>query len=150
MPRSPLFAAPDGRQQGFGMIEIVVSMFLLALLAIAFLPLLVQSLQVSVQNARLATATQLASSQIDAVRSAGGTCTGIAASAVLPPVVDERGGTLVSARTLEWFDSNGDAVTRCPDTFPATVRVSAVVASAAEPAVNLATVVTIVYVKSAG
>ncbi|MFO7691343.1 MAG: type II secretion system protein, partial [Cryobacterium sp.] len=65
MPRSPRSlpcAVRDAREQGFGMIEIVVSMFLLALLSIAFLPLLVQSLQVSVQNARLATATQLASS----------------------------------------------------------------------------------------
>jgi len=142
-------AAPDsGREQGFGMIEILVSMFLLALLAMAFLPLLVQALQVSVTNVSAALAVQLASSQIEEVRGSGGTCTGIEASAIVAPVVDNRGTTLVADRTLEWFGSDGEATAGCPDSFPATVRVTARVASAADPSVNLATVVTIVYVKS--
>ena len=60
----------SGEQSGFGIIEIVISMFLLGLLATAFLPLLVQGLKQSAANATLATATQLANDQIELARSA--------------------------------------------------------------------------------
>ena len=59
------------------MIEIVVSMLLLSLLAIAFLPMLVTSLRVSVSNATLASATQIVAAEMDNIRSLGMTCTDV-------------------------------------------------------------------------
>jgi len=41
MENTPTEAASDTNDKGFGLIEIVVSMFILAILAIAFVPLLV-------------------------------------------------------------------------------------------------------------
>ncbi|MFC5928085.1 hypothetical protein D6T64_10280 [Cryobacterium melibiosiphilum] len=68
-------------EAGFGLIEIVVSLFLLGILAIAFLPLIVQSLQVSVVNASIATATQLVSDEIERARAQGTVCSALPASA---------------------------------------------------------------------
>ena len=77
------------REAGFGMIEIVVSMLLLSLLAIAFLPMLVTSLRVSVSNTTLASATQLVATQMDGMRSVGTNCANLATRA--NRVLDEFG-----------------------------------------------------------
>ncbi|MGH1525679.1 type IV pilus modification PilV family protein [Leifsonia sp. L25] len=58
-------AADEG---GFGIAEVLVAMFLLAVIAVAIIPILVQGLRLSVQNATVATATQLANQQIEQVR----------------------------------------------------------------------------------
>jgi len=81
------------RESGFGVIEIIVSMFLLALLAIAFLPLLITSLQVTVTNAQVATATQLVTRQLEQIGAAGSSCSAVKALvAVTPaPVADPNG-----------------------------------------------------------
>ncbi|KGJ82349.1 hypothetical protein GY21_00845 [Cryobacterium roopkundense] len=50
---------------GFGLIEIAVSMFLLALLAVAFLPFLVQGVRQSSANGTLATGTQLVNKEME-------------------------------------------------------------------------------------
>lgn len=78
---------------GFGLVEIVISMFLLALLAVAFLPLLIDALRASARNATAATATQLVSEQLDAVSLLPRTCSALAAfeSAAVPTVTDARG-----------------------------------------------------------
>ena len=85
------------RQTGFGVIEIVISMFLLGLMATAFLPLLIQGLRLSATNATFATATQLANDQIELVRSAT-TCSTLAASSTT--VVDPRNVPLLVERTV--------------------------------------------------
>ena len=59
---------------GFGIVEVIVSMFLLSIMAMAFLPVLVQSLQVSKVNASIATATQLLSADLDRARASGPVC----------------------------------------------------------------------------
>jgi len=59
---------------GFGLVEIVVSMFLLALLSLVFLPVLIQGLQISARNTTLATATQLVNRQIDLANAAAPDC----------------------------------------------------------------------------
>lgn len=87
----------SGDDRGFGVIEIVISMFLLGLLATAFLPLLVQGLKQSASNATIATATQLASSQIELARSAT-KCTELTATSTT--VVDSRNVSLLVARTI--------------------------------------------------
>ena len=87
--------------RGFGLIEIVVSMFLLGLLAAAFLPLLIQGLKQSAANATLATATQLANDQIELVRSAT-KCSelGLPTAITTTTVVDPRNVTLSVVRTV--------------------------------------------------
>lgn len=129
------------RESGFGMIEIVVSMFLLGLLAIAFLPLLVTSMKTTVVNSSVATATQLVNQQMDQARAAGATCTLITAfgSAPLsagPP--DERGVSYLPSRD----------VGPCPSSYPGTVtiKVSVSVVGAAFAPV---TATTLVFLKSA-
>jgi Tfp pilus assembly protein PilV len=92
---------------GFGMIEIVVSMFLIAVLTIAFLPLLIQGLRVSATNTTLATATQLVSQQLDKTRAQGTTCAVFATYAA------------VTVGNLQSHRSRG----ACPVTYPGTVLV---------------------------
>ncbi len=62
--------------KGFGLIEIVVSMFMLALLSIAMLPLLITSVQQSARNAAAATASQLVQQTLEADQGKT-TCSGI-------------------------------------------------------------------------
>ena len=85
---------------GFGLIEIVISMFLLAVLAMAFLPLLVQSLKQSAANATLVTATQLVNERLELVQSAGGTCSSIGAFAVDSTFDDAQGVTIALSTTV--------------------------------------------------
>ena len=89
------------RENGFGVIEIVISMFLLALLAAAFLPLLIQGLKQSAANATFVTATQLANDQIELVRSAT-KCSelGLPTTTTTTTVVDPRNVTLSVVRTV--------------------------------------------------
>jgi prepilin-type N-terminal cleavage/methylation domain-containing protein len=79
--------------RGFGMIEIVVSMFLIALIAVAFIPVLVQGMRISVVNTSIATATQLVSQSMEKVRTEVKTCADLRKFAAEPisPVVDKRG-----------------------------------------------------------
>jgi type II secretory pathway pseudopilin PulG len=65
---------PDDGERGFGMMEIVISMFLLGLLAMFFLPVLITSLQVSATNSTMAVAAQLASGQLEEARAKGSLC----------------------------------------------------------------------------
>lgn len=54
---------------GIGLIEIVISMLLLAILATALVPVLVQGLRQASSSATLATATQLANDELERARS---------------------------------------------------------------------------------
>lgn len=56
-------------EHGFGMIEVVVSIFMLGLLAIAFIPVLIQGVRTTSANSTLATATQLVNQSIEQLRS---------------------------------------------------------------------------------
>ena len=90
------------KESGFGVIEIVVSMFLLALLAVAFLPLLITSLQVTVTNARVATASQLVTKQLEQVGAAGSSCSAVKAFvAVNPAPVADPNGELQPRHSLD-------------------------------------------------
>lgn len=90
-------AAPSREESGFGMIEIVISMFLLALLALAFLPLLVQGVKQSSSNSTLAAATQLVNNEMELARSRT-TCSSLTTTSY--PVTDSRGVTLQVARNV--------------------------------------------------
>lgn len=80
--------------EGFGLVEIVVALFMLAILSVAFLPLLIQGLQVSADNATRATGTQILHDRLEAVRSQSVKCTEVRtalAGTVTSTVVDPRG-----------------------------------------------------------
>lgn len=121
-------------EDGLGLIEIVVSMFMLALLAMAFLPVLTQGLLASVENARLATATQAANASVEAARAVPFTaCAGVLALAGVSTVPDGRGGTLTVERSVSCDASNSD-----PE------RITVVVKDPARPGVELVRVTTFV------
>ena len=71
-------ATRSGQDDGIGMIEIVVAMFIIAVLALSFLPVLMQGLTSTEKNAQYATASQIASAQMELARtSARGSCAAV-------------------------------------------------------------------------
>lgn len=122
------------------MIEIVVSMFLLALLAVAFLPLLITALKTTVQISSVATSSQLVSRQLDAVRALLPNCSSISAFDDVPVV------TTTSAEGVVYQPYR--KVLSCPPTYPGVVNVSAWVTEAGKSK-KLSEATTLVYVRSA-
>jgi type II secretory pathway pseudopilin PulG len=121
----------QGRQshdeRGFGLIDIVVAMFLLVVVSVAVLPLLVQGLNLSSTNATLAAASQLANQQIELVRPQS------LCSSIVPATttVATQGVTLRVSRTI----GSSCPIIGYPITVPVSVSVTrtdtnAVVASA--------------------
>lgn len=108
--------------EGIGLIEIVVSMFLIALLAMAFLPLLIQSLKATTTNTTASIATNLVTQQLEQLRTVPTTCTAVSAFLATDPaaVTDDRGVVLAIDRQL---------VGACPATYPGTVKVRVAVSS---------------------
>lgn len=104
---------PADDESGFGLVEIVVSMFMLAILALAFLPLLINGLKTSAANATLATATQLVNEQMQDA-SAASTCSAVTSLAGVQSTTDPRNVTIQLTTT----------VAACP-TGTGTVRVVA-------------------------
>jgi prepilin-type N-terminal cleavage/methylation domain-containing protein len=89
----------DGGEAGFSLIEIMVSMLLLAVLAVAILPTLVGSLKNAAMNATLATATGLVNQQLESARShIPSTCRSLVASDFT--LTDSRGVEMRVARTV--------------------------------------------------
>lgn len=115
---------------GIGLVEIVISMFLLALLAVSFLPLLVDALRASVRNSSVATANSLMSEQLDSASAVGRTCDALVAwaAASVPTLTDERGTVYTPDRV----------VIGCPAAaYPATARVTVSVDVSLDPAITL-------------
>lgn len=133
-------------EDGFGVIEVVVSMFLLSILSVSFIPLLVNSIKSTGKNTTIATATQIVNQEIEgarAVRSPTATspsCLDITnfLSVTIASTTDPRGVTLIP----KW-----DA-TSCPATYPGVVRarVSVTRSGSTTP---MAQAVTLIYVASA-
>ncbi|CAN5138954.1 hypothetical protein BH09ACT3_BH09ACT3_06760 [soil metagenome] len=126
-------------EKGLSLIEIVVSMFLLALLALAFLPMIIQSLTLTRSNTTLATASQLVNRELDLARSQAPTCAGLTsfAAAVVPVTTDQRGVALQPQRSVT-----------CPASYPGTARfTSTVVISGTTTAVSSS--VTLIFVSAA-
>lgn len=127
---------------GFGLVEIVVSMFILSLLALAFLPLLIQGVTVAAHNRVLATATQLIHDQIEQARAIG-TCDALAAfgASVSQPNADF---TLVRSVS----HSEDSTLDPCAISYPGVVKLHLTVTEAGEADV-LVEVTTLVMVHSA-
>lgn len=137
---SSTFRATDSGDTGFGLVEIVISMLLLALLSIAFLPLLIGALQTSVRNATVATANQLLSEQLDQLQTTARTCSAFDAfeAESVATTTDPRGTQYTPQRV----------VSACPATFPGSVTVTLRVVVVGQPDVDLETV-TFAVVESA-
>ena len=119
--RSPaLDLREDARNAaGFGLVEIVVSMFLIGIIAVAFLPLLIQSVLISADNITVATATQMVNSELEVARSQASTCTALANFTAETPVTmtDSRGVELHPYRALG----------SCPSELPGTISFTSTV-----------------------
>lgn len=133
-------------EAGFGVIEVVVSMFLLGMMSVSFVPLLLNSWKDTGANTTIATATQIVNEQIEgarAVRSASAStpsCADVIAylQVTLPPVIDPRGITLQP----EWNP------TTCPTLYPGVVRASVEVLRVGVTT-PIASAVTFIYVGTA-
>lgn len=133
-------------EEGFGIIEVIVSFFLLAVSTMSFIPVLVSSWTDTGKNTTIATATQIVNEQIEgarAVRSPGFTspsCHDVTQflEVTLAPVTDPRKVTL----RPQW-----DATT-CPSTYPGVVRARVSVTRSGD-ATPIASAVTLIFVLSA-
>lgn len=142
LPRPSAHALEDG----FGVVEVVISMFLLSLLSVSFIPLLVNSIKSTGKNTTIATATQIVNQQIEgarAVRSPTATtpsCQDVTnfLNVTIASVTDPRGVTLLP----KW-----DA-TSCPSAYPGVVRARVSVTRSGSPIV-VAQAVTLIFVASA-
>ena len=133
-------------EDGFGVIEVVVSIFLLSLLSVSFIPLLVNSIKTTGKNSTIATATQIVNQEIEgarAVRSPTSTmpsCLDVTnfLNVTIATVTDPRGVTLLP----KWDP------TTCPTSYPGVVRARVSVTQAGSPDV-VAQAVTLIYVAAA-
>lgn len=62
------------RDAGFSLVEIVVSMFLIGIIAVSVLPVLIQTLRASALNITVATSAQMLNEEFDAARAAVNNC----------------------------------------------------------------------------
>jgi type II secretory pathway pseudopilin PulG len=122
-------------EDGFGIVEVVVSMLVLAILAIAFLPVLIQGIRQSASNASVATATQLVNEKLQLAQASGPTCTNISVIAGEEDFLDDYGVTIHVTTT----------VGTCP-AGTGTVEV-AVTAVRTDTAATLAAAETLVFVQ---
>lgn len=133
-------------EDGFGTIEVVVSLFLLSLLSVSFIPLLVNSIRSTGKNTTIATAAQIVNQEIEgarAVRSPTSTtpsCLDITSflNVTLASVTDPRGVTL----SPKWDSPI------CPASYPGVVRARVSVTRSGSATI-VAQAVTLIYVASA-
>jgi prepilin-type N-terminal cleavage/methylation domain-containing protein len=121
---------PDDR--GFSVVEILIAMFLLALVAVSLLPALWQGIQYSSQQSAVATATRELNSLVEEAR-ANPTCASLSSVALAKTVTDGAGRTITTS----------GSVGTCPaPSKTVTLALTAVDASGG----SLATTTAIVYV----
>jgi len=134
------------RVQGFGIIEVLISLALLSIISIAFVPLLLNSVKSAAGNTTIATATQIVNREIEGVRAVRSptatapSCYDVTQylQVTLASVVDPRGVVLIPR-----WDS-----TTCPSNYPGTVRARVSVSRSGQNS-PVAQAVTLVFVKAA-
>jgi len=125
---------------GIGLVEIVISIFLLGLLAVSVLPLMVNAMTTSRIYAEVATAGQLVGQEIERVRALPAPMSCAAIEALEGPgaeVTDTRGARYQPELV----------VGECPAAYPGVVSVTSEVTDAVSGD-SLASAVTSVYVAS--
>jgi prepilin-type N-terminal cleavage/methylation domain-containing protein len=136
-------ARSRANDEGFTLIEIVVAMFILALVAVALLPLLINGTKQAAQSAAVASATQIVNAQLSYARAAGPTCSAIltAASPAVGNKSSYRGVPLQLA-----YSVGACPTTPAPTaTTPGTIQVTATV-TRTDTGKTLATATTLIYV----
>lgn len=125
------------RDEGISLVEVVIAMMLLAILAISFLPVLIQGLQTAAVNSTRATANQLVNLQLETARSQGGDCSLITdlEFAAVSPVIDKRNVTLLTTRDAGL----------CPGVYPGTLSFTVTV-TRQDTGAELASATTLIYV----
>ena len=94
-------AAHKETEDGFGLIETMIAMLLIAILSVAFFPVLVQGLKTSTANATRAIATQILAEELEQLRDSGSICSAVKAFvASVPPAVPNQSGSLQASRAL--------------------------------------------------
>jgi type II secretory pathway pseudopilin PulG len=93
-------APASASDEGLGLVEIVVAMFVLAVLSLALLPLLIFGMQASARNTTLAAASQLANDRINIAQSRGPICADVLVVAGDVTLVDPRGVELIATTTV--------------------------------------------------
>ena len=101
---------------GFTIVEVMIALFILAIIAVMVFPAFAGALKQSSRNTTLATAAQLAGQQIDDARSRTATCSALQAWSIetIAPVVDSRSVS---------FQPSRSSIT-CPVTYPGVATVS--------------------------
>jgi prepilin-type N-terminal cleavage/methylation domain-containing protein len=131
-----------GDDGGFGLIEIVVAMLMLAILALSLLPLLINGYKQSSASATIAGATQMVQQQMESVRSAS-TCTGLGSVAL---VNSTTSATTTNSRNVSLTQTK--TVYPCPITasvLTGTVKVTSTV-TRNDTSTVIASATTLVYV----
>lgn len=102
--------SPD---DGFGLVEVIVAMALLMVIALAMLPVFINSLNLSSTTVSVTTATQLVSEQMDLARSISPTCDAVHQFA------DETLGRLVEDPRGVILEITMVTPAACPTSYPA-------------------------------
>lgn len=134
----------DQNQEGFSLVELIVAMFLLAILALAVLPLMITATKTSTVNRSLVAATTFANSQLAPIRtsypndSTTSSCAALRSAFVKTGTVDPAGTGLLA----------DVAVSACPvaAALPGTVTVTVTVYRASAPTPALVSLPTLVLV----
>lgn len=142
----------DQQDDGFGLIEVIVAMFLLLLISVGVLPLLIGVTQASVSNKTLVAATTLASGQLAPIRATftndatGTTCS----SGSGPTRLQTAAATAVAGPTGSGlsYDIEVDPCPTVSSAYPAAVGVEVRVYKTGSSSQVLATLTTKVMVAS--
>ena len=113
--RKPKPDSSHTRDDGFGIIEVVIAMFLLAIIAIAFLPLLQTSMRLASKNVTAATASQLVNEQMDVARGLPQTC------AAIQEFAEETIGLLIADPRGTVLEIHRTGPSTCPTSYPTSV-----------------------------
>jgi prepilin-type N-terminal cleavage/methylation domain-containing protein len=89
----------NGADAGFSIVEVIIAMFLLAVIALAILPMLIQGVRSSSHESVTATATRDVYGYVERARQ-NATCTGLTGLAGAHPYVDTAGRTLFTTTVV--------------------------------------------------
>jgi len=99
------------RESGLSLIELMVSILLLSLIAMSFIPLMINGLRLADRAASITTATSIANNELDRLRVGNAACMN-QTEAALTSVSDTRGGVYTPVLTMV-----------CPSSYPGTAEV---------------------------
>lgn len=104
-----------GADDGFGLVEVIIAMSLLMVIAVAMLPVFINSLRLSSTTVSVTTATQIVSEQMDLARSIAPTCDAVQqfAEETLGRIVEDPRGVILEITMVT------PATCPTPGTYPA-------------------------------